>query len=89
MCYHLRDMEKFNLNGFFFFFLFWEKKVGIVNGFLTSHLNLLKYFNFGTIDVIHSVPINLCWEITTRHYGITMQNPPTMFELTRLAESVV
>jgi len=23
-----------------FFFLFWEKKVGTVNGFLTSHLNL-------------------------------------------------
>ena len=54
MCYHLRDMEKFNLNDFFL--ILGEKGW---NREWVSNISPkpLKYFNFGTIDVIQNVPI--------------------------------
>ena len=55
MCYHLRDMEKFNLNGFFSYS---RRKKGRNREWVSNiSPKPLKYFNFGTIDVIHNVPI--------------------------------
>ena len=49
MCYHLRDMEKFNLNGFFSYS---RRKKGRNREWVSNiSPKPLKYFNFGSCRV--------------------------------------